>query len=229
MSTSETKPPKQSSGELSSDLRADAPPTVVSERAKAIARRSFLRRSAGIAAPVVMTLQSGPAMAIASITCQDKTNIVVDNQSGFRQATPPPADLTDSRLLNADNNPLLTDNNSVISQQTPDSALGGLRIPANDGIARCGLTDLGNPAASPPTTGDFTETPGGSNDWVYQGNLAQIDADPRNDRGPIALFNINANNEDVFVGCFGDKNIDVNFPDAHPLTCSCWTSLNPNP
>jgi len=207
MSTSETKPPKQSSGELSGDVRSDASPTMVSERARAIARRSFLRRSAGIAAPVVMTLQSGPVMAIASITCQDKTGqLVLDNQSGFT-------------------GPNAADKTLAFGQTTTDPTTL-IPLGSNDGIVRC--------PATPTVVGTFPPDrfeDAGAPPWSFFGpdnnTFVNSGTGPVGDTGAIAYFSIGADNEDVFMGCFGASNSPENKLDTHPLSCSCWSSLHP--
>jgi len=254
MSTSETKPPKQSSGELSSDVRSDASPAVASERARAIARRSFLRRSAGIAAPVVMTLQSGPVMAIASITCQDKTSITIDpdapdnpnvakNPSGFVKADPAQLDVSDIRNLRA--NASLADNTDngfnvlVIDPANTTTGLGKYALSSNggpDGIVRCVPTDLGT-AGSSGQNGDFQIV---SNKWIFRGSDFAGGSglgDPINpypNTGPVALFTIDGDNEDVFIGCYGDHADTVagttppqDVAGATPMTHSCYSSLHP--
>jgi len=209
MSTSDNKP------DMPAETDTTAP-TSGSARAKAIARRSFLRRSAGVAAPVVMTLQSGPALAIRSITCADKTgqtDQVFDDQptvhprSGF--ITAGTEDLKVGDLTNVD--------------PTTIADLAG-----NDGFVRCSPNTLHTITISPDTTGPFVALGPGATEWSFMGPQGGVglSADPTGDTGALALFTINSDGEDVFEGCYGDG-IETTLPEARTLTCSCWSSLNP--
>jgi len=207
-----------------------------SERAKAIARRSFLRKSVGVAAPVVMTLQSGPALAIRSITCQDKTGTLeVSNPSGFTGTSAPAAgnDADVIPRLSIDPN---SPDNVVNDANTLDSDPGNtslgtqnlIRIPGNDGFARCTNTTV---STNPPTSGaSFTGQPDppGGGPWVFQGPDGSLVADPTAEMGPVAMFAIDADGENVAVGCYGDgsENLtDANGVLNRPMTNSCWSSL----
>lgn len=251
MSTSETKPPEQSNGDISNDLRSDGNTKMVSERAKAIARRSFLRRSAGVAAPVVMTLQSGPVMAIASITCQDKTNIGIDpndpnvanNPSGFIEANPALGNVIDIRNLRSAGGTSTANNsyNTLVDDPASNGGISQYALSATtgtDGVVRCVPTDLGT-TGSPTVNGDFELV---SSNWVFRGSDFSggwglgDSLNPYPNTGPVALFTIDpTTNEDLFIGCYGDSvNTATGSPPpqdvagATPLTHSCYSSLHPD-
>ena len=205
MSTSDNNP------DLPTDAES-APTSNSSKRAQAIARRSFLRKSAGIAAPVVMTLQSGPSMAIASITCQDKTpDIVPDSFSGFTGGGTDPSD-TDAKIL------VLKDTDTLKTDPTVLT-----RLDTNDGLVRCPDTPTSNPGNR------FTDNGGGN--WTFNGpdNLTFVNdgSTPTDGTGAVAYFTLDVDNEDVFEGCFGAANEPQDIPNARPMTCSCWSSLHP--
>ena len=212
MSSSDNKPalPAETS---------DQPPAGGSERAKAIARRSFLRKSAGIAAPVVMTLQSGPALAIRSITCQDKTGTVAPtNMSGFTAGTKDP----DATIQNLAATDVINSNPAGIDTNPPPTGTELTRLSANDGFVRC-----------PNTAEDrFTANGGTPPTWTFIGpdstQFVNDGTGPSSNTGPIAYFSLDADNEDIFIGCFGDVTSPESDPDNNrPLTCSCWSSLHP--
>lgn len=225
MSTSNNKPNTPPTAKASSQP---------SERARAIARRSFLRKSVGVAAPVVMTLQSGPALAIRSITCQDKTGTLeVSNPSGFTgtDATIPGGSNDANVIPRLSIDPSSPD--GVVSDaDTLDSDPGNtslgtqhlIRIPGNDGFARCTNTTV---STEPPTTdARFT----GTGPWVFQGPDGSLVADPTAEMGPVAMFAIDADGENIFVGCYGDGSENMTDADGvlnRPMTNSCWSSLLP--
>ena len=206
MSTSDNKTgaPAETNSEATNDS---------SERAKAIARRSFLRKSASIAAPVVMTLQSGPALAIRSITCQDKTgDLDLSNESGF----------TDEPTLVAGNT--ITTNPVDLVDLDP-----------NDGFVRCPATGhaVSDIAPFPDTTENFTETTDVPPEWSFNGPDGIFDGNTATtETGPIAYFSI-IDGEETFEGCYGEPSMPQNGIDPNTgepfraLTCSCWSSLNP--
>jgi len=227
MSTSENKP------DLPAETNA-APPASGSERAKAIARRSFLRKSAGIAAPVVMTLQSGPALAIRSITCQDKTGTLnVEFPSGFTGTDETiPSGSNDAQVI-----PVLSTapNATIMGVDTLDTdpadpnapaTIHLQRIPANDGIVRCTNTSVTlDTVVNPATFNQFGQ------EWRFQGPDGTFDpGTSQTDIGPIAMFSIDADGDKLFEGCYGNGSenlIGGNGEATRPLTCSCWSSLNP--
>lgn len=228
MSTHENLPDDKSADDVSLQATTD----LSSERARAIARRNFLRRSAGVAAPVVMTLQSGPVLAVQSITCQDKTNTPSPGDAGFADIIPsgfnedtvgsPPFDY---RIMSA------TDAAARDISTHPSTLLNGQRISSNLGshsYIRCIPTELGTPGID---SDDFALTSGTQNSgtWRFMGSQFSggygLGGDPKNNIGPVGLFTIDANGEDIFQGCFGDNRAIPN--DAVVLTTSCWTSLHP--
>ena len=223
MSTSDNKP----------DLPAetsDQPPASGSERAKAIARRSFLRKSAGIAAPVVMTLQSGPALAIRSITCADKTgNLDLSNKSGF----------TGSSVNNPDETSIIQ-NLEVFTQAPDNSATSQIlndpstltRVPTDgDGFVRCDASEVVKQPFGDTVMGStFQQQDSAAGPWRFVGPIQPLN-NPLGSNGPIAYFSI-VDGEETFEGCFGDTNspqtgTDINGDPFRALTCSCWGSLNP--
>lgn len=209
MSTSDNKPdlPTETNGESANSG---------SERARAIARRSFLRKSAGVAAPVIMTLQSGPALAIRSITCADKTGqteLIFDDQpdlhprSGF--VTPGTEDLKAGDLTNVDPSTIVD-------------------LASNDGFVRCSPNTAHTVTISPDVSGPFVALGPGATEWSFMGPQGGVglSADPTGDTGALALFTIDTNGEEIFEGCYGDGT-ETTLPEARTLTCSCWSSLNP--
>ena len=187
-----------------------------SERARAIARRSFLRKSAGIAAPVVMTLQSGPALAIRSITCADKTGQteqVFDNL---------PTEHPRSGFITADTENLKSGDLTNVDPATISDLAG------NDGFVRCSPNTAHTVTISPDTTGPFVALGQNATEWSFMGPQGGVglSADPTGDTGALALFTIDSDGEEIFEGCYGDGT-ETTLPEARTLTCSCWSSLNP--
>lgn len=240
MPTSKNKQSQQTTA----DTSHDSIPPQTSERAKAIARRTFLRRSAGVAAPVVMTLQSGPALALTSVTCFDKTeiddaifNLPWHARSGFT--------LSGTHNLAAGNTYDFSTLNTGQTPQDPDvldNIVGGgstkyvnrlnlsISMGKNDGFTRCTNTPVVKTTGGMASqTFEYTSF----NTWEFKGPILMetgLGANPGNDTGAIAFFTVDVdpmtqNQTAIFQGCFGRQDpIDSN---ARPLTSSCWSSLQP--
>ena len=192
-----------------------------SEKARAIARRAFLRKSVGVAAPVVMTLQSGPALAIQSITCQDKTTINGDDFLPPNLSDHPPTGFTISGTEK-----LQSGEDFDFSGTTPPDAnsldLAANHLAVNDGYVRC-------VSPAPNTELLFSPAPDpGVTVYNYQPGIGSfVSSSATNDTGPVAVFTIDAQGEDAFAACYGSP--DYPALGANPITTSCWSSLHPGP